>query len=62
MRMLSLASPVAVPRSFGGFAVQAALVLVAVLLAALLLVAIESRFGMSPTDWGTIGTIEFSAD
>ena len=59
MRMLSLASPVAVPRSFGGFAV---LVLVAVLLAALLLVAIEVRFGMSPTDWGTIGTIEFSAD
>jgi hypothetical protein len=44
------------PHSLGGFAVQAALVLVAVLLAALLLVAIEIRFSISPTDWGRSST------
>jgi hypothetical protein len=61
MRTLALASPAAVP-SLGGFAAQAAPVLVAVLLAALLLVAIEIRFGTSPTDWGTIGDVGISAD
>jgi hypothetical protein len=50
MRVLMIGSHATFPRSSLAFAGQATLVLVAVLLAALLLCAIEVRFGVSPAD------------
>jgi hypothetical protein len=49
MQMLSLASSATLSRGLGTFATRATLALVAVLLAALLLCAIEIRFGVPPT-------------
>jgi hypothetical protein len=57
MQMLSLASSATLSRGYGAFATWATLVLVAVLLAALLLSAIEIRFGVTPTAWNEISTI-----
>jgi hypothetical protein len=57
MQMLSLASSATLSRGHGTFATRATLVLVAVLLAALLLSAIEVRFGVTPTAWNEISAM-----